>query len=116
MTAPKQRCDLNHKGCSTGEIGQQATSQCMGAMSVRFTLKADIVERDRHVRFGSKADIAARPLNVRLPPKADIGSRGHTAQRSALSSCWIDRSVRPTELAVGPLSAFAERNSLAAPY
>jgi hypothetical protein len=51
-----------------------------------------------------------------LPPKAEIGSRGPTAQRSALSSCWIDRSVRPTELAVGPLSAFAERNSLAAPY
>ena len=41
----------------------------MGAMSVRFTLKADIEECDRHVRFGSKADIALQLMSA-LAPKS----------------------------------------------
>jgi hypothetical protein len=42
----------------------------MGAMSVRFTLKADIEECDRHVRFGSKAEVKTFYFDVRFTPES----------------------------------------------
>jgi hypothetical protein len=44
-----------HKGCSTREIGQQATSHRMGSMSVLHP-KADIDHDGSNVRFVPIAD------------------------------------------------------------